>query len=82
MLKPLQADLEVDISRFEARILPFEGGERDLVASMSGDWPNNHRFQIPIVSANALDRNHRCSLDSRAFVVSYVVLTYKDFDEA
>jgi hypothetical protein len=76
MLKPLQANLDVDISKFEARILPFGGGERGPVASMGGDWSNNHRCQIPIVSANAFDRSHRCSLDSRAFVVSYVVLIY------
>jgi len=82
MLKPLQADLGVGISRFGARILPSGGGERGPVASMGGGWPNNHRCQIPTVSADALDRSHRCSLDSRASVVSYVVLTYQDFDGA
>jgi len=37
MLKPLQANLGVDISRFGARILSFVGRERGPIASMSGD---------------------------------------------
>jgi hypothetical protein len=65
-LEPLQAGLGVGISRFGARILPSGGGERGPVASMVvGGWPNNHEYQIPTVSTDALDRSHRRSLDTR-----------------
>lgn len=82
MLQPLQADLGVGISRFGARILPSGGVERGPVASIGGGGPNNYRVQIPTVSADAFDRSHRRSLDSRASIISYVVFTYKDFDGA
>jgi len=82
LLYPLQTDLGVGISRFEARILPSGGGKCGPVASMSGGWPDDHRCQISTVSADTLDRSYDRSLDSRASVISNVVLTYKDFDGA
>jgi hypothetical protein len=47
---------------------------------MGGSWPNNYRFQVLIVNINILDRSHRRSLNTRAFIVSRIILTYKDFN--
>jgi len=37
MLKLLQVNLEVNIFKFEAHILLFEGEERDSIASMNNN---------------------------------------------
>lgn len=79
-LEPLQADLGVGISRFITRILPSGCRERSPVASVGGGRLDNHGFQVPTVSTDALDRSHRRAFDTRASIVSRVILTYKDFD--
>jgi len=81
-LEPLQADLGVGISRFGARILPSGGGKGCPVASMGRSRPNNHGIQIPTITTYTFDRSDHRALDTRASVVSHVVLTYKDFDRA
>lgn len=43
MLKPLEADYRVGISRVGARILPFKGRKSSLIASIGTRWPDYHR---------------------------------------
>jgi hypothetical protein len=56
------------------------GGEGGPVASMGGRWPDNHGVQKLTVCRYAFDGSDRRSLNTRASIVSHVVLTYKDFD--
>jgi len=81
-LKPLQANLKVGISRFGARILPFRGGEGCPVALVGGSWLDNYRVQKPTICRYALNGSNRGSLNTRASIVSHVILTYKDSDRA
>lgn len=62
--------------------MPSRGGIRGPVASMGCGWPANHWKERPTVCRYTLDCSHHCPLNTRASVVSRVVLTYKDFDGA
>jgi hypothetical protein len=78
-LEALQTEVGVGISRFIARILPSRNRKGRPVASMEGCQPNNHRVQVPAVSANALDNSNRRSLHTRASIRPCVILTYEGF---
>lgn len=78
----LQADLRVGISRFGARIIPARGGVSGPVASMGCGWSDNHWEERPTICRYALDGSHHHPPDTRAAVISRVVLTYKDFNGA
>ena len=73
---PVQADLGVGVARQRARRMPFRGRIRSSCASMDCGWPKNQWKERPTVCRNALNRSHHCSLDTRASIISQVVLTY------
>ena len=79
---PLQADLGVSISRFGERIMPSRGGICGPVASMGCGRPDYHRKKRPTVEGDTFNRSDDCPLNTRASIVSRIVLTYKDFDGA
>jgi hypothetical protein len=78
--EPLHADLGVGVSRFGARIMPSRGGVCGPVASMGCGWPDDHWEERPTVGGYILDCSHHRPLNTRASVISWVVLTYQDLD--
>jgi len=81
-LEPLQGDLGIGISLLSARILPSGRGKGCPVASVCGSWPDDHGVQILTLGRDTFDSCDGGALDTRASVVSHVILTYKDFDTA
>lgn len=49
---------------------------------MGWGWPYYHWIQTPTVGTHTLNDCHVCPLDTRASVVSHIVLTYQDFHRA
>ena len=81
-LNPLQADLEVSISRLGAHIMLSRSGKCGLLTSMGCGWPNNHGKKRPTIGRNAFDRSHHFPFNTRASVRPRVVLTYQDLHRA
>jgi hypothetical protein len=80
--KPLQTDLKVGESGLGARIMLSRGGVYGPVATMGCDWPDDHWEKRSTVSRYALDRSYDRPLDTRASIISRVVLIYQDFNGA
>ena len=61
------------------RIMPSRRMECCPIGPMSTCWPNDHRIQIPTISADAFYRGYKFSLYTCTSIVSWIVLTYKNF---
>jgi hypothetical protein len=60
----------------------IRGGKYGLVAPMRGRGPYYYRCQIPTIATNVFNRSHYGSLNTSTSIVSYIILTYQDFDGA
>jgi hypothetical protein len=81
-LEPLQVNIRVDVSRLIARIPRSRSRKGSLVTSIGSSRLNDHKVQIPTISANTLHSSNYSLLYARASIVLFITLTYKDFCRA
>ena len=60
--------------------MPVRGGVSGPVTSMGCGWLDDHWEERPTVGGYAFDCSHHRPLNTRASVISRVVLTYQDLD--
>ncbi len=79
--KLLQANIEVDKSRFEARIELSKNKIYSPIISISCSRSDYYSFQISIVDKEIFDRNYYRSLNARTSIVLRVIFIDKNFDK-
>jgi hypothetical protein len=73
---PVQADLGVGVPRLGARKMLYRSRVYSLCASLGCGWPDDQRKERSTVCRYAFDRIYHRPLNTRASIISRVVLTY------